>query len=143
MFPETSRSPRYILPPVIYEVPETSPLYSSAPLVVPLFTMPFAALFQRLLCYYTRRFLSFCPFFIVLPVAPGFRLLALVERHYPFPLSHSFFLPLALLADLFSKTSRPFSLFLRSFRPSFSAGKNSGALTIPDRQTRPAYSPRA
>lgn len=67
MFPETSQSPQCILPPVIYEVPETSP------------SSPATALFSfprfPFVVFYTRRFLSSCPFFIVLPIAPGFRLL--------------------------------------------------------------------
>lgn len=75
MFPETSQSPQCILPPVIYEVPETSLLPPSPP-------SPFPRSFT---VFYTRLFLSFCPFFIVLPAAPGFRLLVrfLVERLHP------------------------------------------------------------
>lgn len=142
MFPETSRSPRCILPPVIYEVPETSPSLSSASLITLLFTVPFAAR-SFSVSYATTPAGSFrsVHFLLFSQLPPASDSWCSLNAITPASSSSSFFL--SLLANLFSKTTRPFSLFPRSFRPSFSAGKNSGALTIPGRQTRPAYSSRA
>lgn len=71
MFPAPSQSEQCILPSVIYDVPERR-LFPSFLSFLAHSPIP------------TRRFLSFCPFFIVLSVArPDFRLLALVEHLHP------------------------------------------------------------
>lgn len=117
MFPETSQSSaQCILPPVIYDVPRLS--------------LPFLS-FLAHSPIPTRWFLSSCPFFIVLSVAPDFRLLALVEHLHPL---------LSQISSVRWSDARPSrSLYFPAHSTSSVRKEFESSLMIPDWQMKPAY----
>lgn len=117
MFPETSQlSAQCILPPVIYDVPRLS--------------LPFLS-FLAHSPIPTRWFLSSCPFFIVLSVAPDFRLLALVEHLHPL------FSQISSVRWSDARPSR--SLYFPAHSTSSVRKEFRSSLMIPDWQMKPAY----
>lgn len=73
------------------------------------------------------------------PASDSWRSLNTPPPSLPLPPSSLLILSLALLANLFSKTVARSLYFPAHFDLLLPAEENSGALTIPDRQTRLAY----